>query len=82
MHIAGVLVQSRPAQLPALKARLTKVSGLEIHHTGLDGRIIVTIEGAGRHAVANALTALQTLDGVLAASLVYETSDLEPLETP
>lgn len=81
MHIAGVLVQSMPAQRPALTTRLAAVPGLEIHHSEADGRLVVTIEGASRIDVANALTALQTLDGVLAASLVYETSDLEPLET-
>jgi nitrate reductase NapD len=81
MHIAGVLVQAHPAQLAALSERLAEVHGLEVHHTEDDGRIIVTIEGASRRDVAEALTTLQTMDGVLAASLVYETSDLESLET-
>ena len=80
MHIAGVLVQTRPEHVPALSARLAGVRGLEIHHTEADGRMVVTIEGLSRRDVAEALASLQTLDGVLAASLVYETSDFEPLE--
>jgi len=80
MHIAGVLVQTRPSDIDAVRERLSSVSGLDIHHAEDDGRLIVTIEGATRLAVADALTTLQTLDGVLAASLVYETSDSEPLE--
>jgi len=80
MHIAGVLVQTRPERLPQLQTRLGDVPGVEIHTINPDGRLVVTVEGDGRKAVADALFALHALDGVLSASLVYEES--ETVEAP
>lgn len=80
MHIAGVLVQARPERLPQLQTRLGDVPGVEVHTINPDGRMVVTVEGDGRKAVADALIALHTLDGVLSASLVYEES--ETVEAP
>lgn len=82
MHIAGVLVQTRPEQIAALNARLIDVSGVEVHVVNPDGRLVVTVEGEGRRDVADTLTRLHTLDGVLSACLVYEQSDSDHTEAP
>jgi nitrate reductase NapAB chaperone NapD len=39
--------------------------------------MVVTIEGEGRKAVADALFAVHAVDGVLSAALVYEQSETE-----
>jgi nitrate reductase NapD len=75
MHIAGVLLQARPEHLGAVQSRLREMNGIEIHTTSPQGQLVVTVEGEGRRAVADSLTALHTLDGVLSACLVYEESD-------
>ena len=80
MHIAGVLVQARPERLPQLQLQLGDVPGVEVHKVNTDGRMVVTVEGDGRKAVADALYALHALEGVLSASLVYEES--ETVEAP
>jgi nitrate reductase NapD len=84
MHIAGVVVQTRPEHLAAVAARLNDVAGAELHATHPEGRLVVTIERDDRAAVADALTRLHTLEGVLSACMVYEQSDsdVEHVETP
>lgn len=77
MHIAGVLVQTRPSSIPDVEARLGGVAGLEVHTVSPDGRMVVTIEGEGRKAVADALFQVNAVDGVLSAALVYEQSETE-----
>ena len=83
MHIAGVVVQTRPEQLDAVRASLAAVPGLEVHGTHPDGRLVVTIEAEGRDTVADALVAVHSTPQVLSACMVYEQSDTEPasLET-
>ena len=82
MHIAGVLLQTRPEHIPKVRARLDDLAGLEVHTINPDGRVVVTVEGDGRKAVADVLFALHNLDGVLSASLVYEQSESENPEAP
>jgi len=79
MHIAGVLVQTRPEHIPQVQNRLGDVSGLEVHVVSPDGRIVVTVEGEGRKSVADTLFSLNAMQDVLSASLVYEHSETDPI---
>ena len=74
-HIAGVLVQARPEHIPQVQTSLGDLAGLEVHAVNPDGRIVVTIVGNGRRAVADTLLSLNAMDGVLSACLVYEHSE-------
>jgi len=76
-HIAGVLVQTHPKHIPQVQALLGDVAGLEVHAVSPDGRIVVTVEGDGRKAVADALFSLNAMQGVLSACLVYEHSETD-----
>ena len=79
MHIAGVLVQTRPEHIPQVQNRLGDVAGLEVHAVSPDGRIVVTVEGHGRKAVADTLFSLNAMQGVLSACLVYEHSETDSI---
>ena len=79
IHIAGVLVQTRPEHIPQVQTRLGDIAGLEVHAVNPDGRIIVTVEGDGRKSVADALFSLNAMQGVLSACLVYEHSETESI---
>lgn len=79
MHIAGVLVQTRPEHIPQVQTRLGEVNGLEVHVVSPDGRIVVTVEGDGRKSVADTLFSLNAMQDVLSASLVYEHSETDSL---
>lgn len=77
MHIAGVVVHSRPEHLAAVRQRLEQVTGVEVHAVNPDGRFVVTIEDDHRGAVADRLYQLNALQGVLSACVVYEQSESE-----
>ena len=78
-HIAGVLVQTHPKHIPQVQALLGDVAGLEVHAVSPDGRIVVTVEGDSRKAVADTLFSLNAMQGVLSACLVYEHSETESI---
>ncbi|MEW6330158.1 MAG: chaperone NapD [Pseudomonadota bacterium] len=80
MHIAGVVVQSRPENLAAVQRRLQQVAGVEVHAVNPDGRFVVTIEDDHRHAVADRMYQLNALEGVLSAFVVYEESEFTQAE--
>ena len=79
IHIAGVLVQTRPEHIPQVRTRLGEVNGLEVHVVSPDGRIVVTVEGDGRKSVTDTLFSLNAMQDVLSASLVYEHSETDSL---
>lgn len=81
MHIAGVLVQTRPEHLAKVRAQLAAIEGLELHATNPDGRLVVTLEGEDRGGVADALGRVHAADHVLSACLVYEQTESESTET-
>jgi nitrate reductase NapD len=79
IHIAGVLVQTRPEHIPQVQTRLGDIAGLEVHAVSPDGRIIVTVEGEARKSVADALFSLNAMQDVLSACLVYEHSETDSI---
>jgi nitrate reductase NapD len=83
MHIAGVVVRTRPASSEAVRQRIGLLVGAEVHAVSPDGRLVVTVEGDDRSKVADMIYQLDRLEGVLSASMAYEHSDYDPkqLET-
>jgi periplasmic nitrate reductase NapD len=77
MHIAGIVVRTRPQSVPEVRARAAGIGGVEVHAVTDDGRLVVTVEGPDRRVVADGLFALNGLPQVLSAVMVYEQSDSE-----
>lgn len=75
VHVAGLVVHATPESVPAVARAIRALSGADIHATSRDGKLVVTLEGPHEGALADALVRIQTLDGVLAASLVYQHSE-------
>ena len=72
VHIAGLVVHALPEAADRVKRRLERVPGARVHAASADGKLVVTIESTTADAIAAELVRLQTLDDVLAASLVYQ----------
>lgn len=72
VHIAGLVVHAWPQAVARVARAVRAVPGADVHASSADGRLVVTLEGPGEAAIADALVRIQTLDGVLAASLVYQ----------
>lgn len=74
-HVCGVLVQALPERLEEVRGGLTALPGVEVHHATEDGRLIVTVEDTDDALAGDTLHRLQTVGGVLSASLVYHHHD-------
>ena len=74
-NICGVLVHARTENAQQVKARLEDISGVEVHSSTENGRLIVTVESDTRQQVADTISSLHEVDGVLSASMVYQFSD-------
>ena len=71
MNISGVLVRVYPEQITTVGQKLETMQGVEVHGNNADGRIVVTVEQDNANLMSDVLTEMQTLPGVLAASMIY-----------
>ena len=71
IHISSLVVHSRPERRHAIAAQLAGMDGIELHGGVETGKLIVVLETATEQAVLERLNAIQSLDGVLAATLVF-----------
>jgi len=82
LHIASLLVHARPEQRAGVEAGILALPGAEVAHTDDQGRIIVTLETTDEAEIVQALTDIQSLAGVVNASLVYHQTDGAPEAAP
>ena len=71
MNISGVVVHSKPENVANVQRQLTALPGVEVHAVGDDGRMVVTVEEGSDRKMADTVSGLQNLEGVIAASMVY-----------
>jgi nitrate reductase NapD len=71
MNISGVIVHSKPENLSGVQQRLTALPGVEVHAAGGDGRMVVTVEETSDRKMADTVSGLQDIEGVIATSMVY-----------
>lgn len=74
-HICGLLVQARPDRLDKAVAGLSALPGVEIHHRGDDGRMVVTVEDTAEATAGDVMHKFYGVEGVVSASLVYHYHD-------
>jgi nitrate reductase NapD len=77
MNISSAIVHTHPSRTRQLCGQLDAIAGVEIHAAG-DGRFVVSIESPGDRDTADIFEAIQKLDGVLSASLVYSHFESDP----
>ena len=70
--VAGLLVRTLPADLPAVTARLSALAGVDVHHKeGATGRLVVTLETVDIDDEEEGLERVRREAGVISAELVY-----------
>lgn len=74
-NICGVLVHASSPDIHQVQACLNGIPGVEVHSVAADGRLVVTVEGETRRQVADTLSGLHEIQGVLSAAMVYQFSD-------
>jgi nitrate reductase NapD len=72
LHIAGIVVHAIPERVQRVAASISELSGAEVHAASPDGKLVVTLEGPSAREIAERIEAIQRLDAVVSASLVYQ----------
>jgi nitrate reductase NapD len=70
-HISSLVVHSRPDRVSAIIESVGAIEGAEVHGGADTGKLIVTLETETENQVVERINAIQLLDGVLAATLVF-----------
>lgn len=82
IHIAGLVVHTKPDSLQRVRAGLEKLSGAEVHAADPRGKLVVTVEAASDGMIADLLNTIPGIPGVIACTLAHHHSEPgEELET-
>lgn len=76
VDIVGLLVHTRPQQAPAVRKRLEKWPGVEVHMVAPDGRLVVTVESCDEPGIARTLDRIGAIVGIQSTALVYHHTEL------
>jgi len=77
-HISSLVVHSRPDRVQSILESLGSIEGAEVHGGADTGKLIVTLETDTESQVVERINAIQLLEGVLAATLVFH--HFEPVQ--
>ena len=72
LHIAGVLVHGKVDLLTAIRGEIAALPGAEVHGASDDGKLVVTLEMRDSTAVLDHINAINLIQGVISATLVYQ----------
>ena len=75
-HISSAVVATKPGCLATVLVALERFDNLEVHGAE-KGKIVVVIEGPNTGVLGDTLMRVATLDGVIAANMVFEHIDTE-----
>jgi periplasmic nitrate reductase NapD len=73
-----LVIHGRPDRVPSIIEHLSLIEGAEVHGGQETGKLIVTLETDTESQVVERINAIQLLDGVLAATLVFH--HFEPVQ--
>ncbi|AWJ82433.1 nitrate reductase (plasmid) [Azospirillum sp. TSH58] len=69
-HIASILVHLRPERSPDVRAAVAALGDVEVHAEER-GRMVVTVEGPHEGRIADRMTAIHLMPGVMSAVMVF-----------
>lgn len=70
-HISSAVIATLPAKTDGVLAALAEMENVEIHGHA-QGKIVIVIEGTSTGMMGQCLSAISLLEGVIAASMVFE----------
>lgn len=76
--ISSLVVQADPASLERVRNKIESLPGTEIMGQNDKGKLVVVLDLPSNRMAADHITQIQTLDGVLSATLIYQYDDHEP----
>ncbi|MBL8487516.1 MAG: chaperone NapD [Rhodocyclaceae bacterium] len=78
MNISSIVVHARPGSADAVRERLEGMPGIEVHAVSPEGKLVVTIETEGDGETVAAFEAINGMEGVLSASMVFHQNESDP----
>lgn len=72
VHIAGVVVSTRPEHLDSINSCIGAIPGAEIHASDAAGKVVVTLETESTRRTLDIMDAMRALPGVVDVVLVYQ----------
>ena len=72
ISVCGVMVFVLPEKREEVEARMYEIPGLEIHGGSDEGKLVVTIETDSYKKTGDAVTRLQSVEGILSISMIYQ----------
>ena len=72
VHVAGVVVHAYPEAVARVVSAVETHAGARVHAQSRDGKLVVTLEADDADTIAAAIVEINRIEGVLAASLVYQ----------
>jgi periplasmic nitrate reductase NapD len=75
IHIASLVVHALPQHAMAVTAAITALPAAQVHGLSPQGKLVVTLEAESDATMLDQIAAIQQLDGVLTAALVYQCAD-------
>jgi nitrate reductase NapD len=85
MNLSGILVMTRPENLPGVVTELNALPGVEVHQQDPLGRLVVVLEADRVKEETDGLRRIQAVPGVLMAEMVvhyFEDDDEALTELP
>ncbi|WP_410498600.1 chaperone NapD [Chitinibacter sp. S2-10] len=81
MNMYSLVVRALPGKMDRVKEQLLTIPGVELHQEH-EGRLIVTVEDVPGYRTSEALTAIQSFEGIVSTTLAYEYCDDELAVAP
>ena len=75
IHIASLIVHTRPGRADAVRQRLLGEPGVEVPATDGHGKLVVTVEAAGIAEMSRRMECINQIEGLLSSTLVYHHSE-------
>lgn len=79
-NICGVLVMTEPETIALVEGNLNAINGVEVHANNPEGKLVVTVEDTIDESCINRVGSLNTVDGVISTSLIYQHAEPEEAE--
>jgi nitrate reductase NapD len=72
IHIAGVVVYTRPEHLDSIRSCIDALPGADVHANDASGKLVVTLETESTKRTLDIMDAMRALPGVIDVVLVYQ----------
>ena len=75
VHISSLVVHATPKRMQSVEEAIVMLPGARVHGSSPNGKLVVTLDASSSDEMMSRITAIQRLDGVLSAALVYQCAD-------